>query len=102
MLAFEDRQLTKRSLRNKQYLVLGLRAICPEADHDNMNPRHLWFGGDHKGRGKFRQAVLVELGRIADQYGDADAVEMADVLIGWRQARSERPAKLPPCCAMCA
>ena len=64
---------TKRSLRNKQYCVEGARAICPEGQR---TARYAWFANDQR----CRQAVLVELGRIAMRYGDATARSMADEL----------------------
>jgi hypothetical protein len=71
---YSDLITTKRSLRNKQYSVLGLRAIRPEGV-DKPNPRHNWFAGDGR---NYRQAVLVQLGRIAARFGDAVAMTMAD------------------------
>ncbi len=64
----------RRTLRNKQYMSVGLGAIRPD---DKPNERHGWFAGEGKG---YRQAVLVELGRIADAFGDAIALTMADKL----------------------
>jgi hypothetical protein len=66
--------LTKRSLRNKGYLTGAMRIVRPDG---KLNERYRWFAGEEKG---FRQAVLVELGRIAVKFGDATTVEMADRL----------------------
>lgn len=65
---------TRRTLRNKQYMVLAVRAISPDG---KRNARYGWLAGDGKNH---RQAILVELGRIAGRYGDATAVAMADEL----------------------
>jgi len=67
---------TTRTLRNKQYLACGQRAIKP--DGKLLNERYRWFAGD--GRKNYRQAVLVELGRIDIFYGEATAIAMADKL----------------------
>src|SRR5215510_7549263 len=65
---WSDRIATQRSLRNKQYMILGLRAIRPDSV-EKINARHDWFAGS--GKGQHRQAVLAELGRIAIQHNDA-------------------------------
>jgi hypothetical protein len=69
-----DLVLTKRSFRNKGYLTRAIRVVRPDG---KLNERYRWFAGEGK---SFRQAVLVELGRIAVQLGDATAVTMADRL----------------------
>jgi hypothetical protein len=68
---------TKRSIRSKQYVILGLRAIRPDGV-EKINPYHDWFAG--LGKGQHRQAVLVELGRIAVQPNNATALDMANKL----------------------
>ena len=82
----------RRTLRNKQYMSVGLGAIRPD---DKPNERHSWFAAD-EGKG-FRQAVLVELGRIAVAFGDAIALTMADKLANMVGAgvRSRRRGKPP-------
>jgi hypothetical protein len=72
---WSDRITTKRSLRNKQYMARGTRAI---RFYDEPNERYRWFAGDGT---RPRQAIFVELGRIAIRYGDATAVAMADKLV---------------------
>jgi hypothetical protein len=74
---WSDKITTKRSLRNKQYAVRGLQAISPDGG-DKPNLRHNWFAGDGK---NYRQAILMELGRIAARYGDAAAMTMADKVV---------------------
>jgi hypothetical protein len=66
---------TTRSIRNKQYLGLGLRAICTQDKHPSE--QHPWI---FRNEGRVRQAVLVELGRIAARYGAEIAKQMADRL----------------------
>lgn len=66
---------TTRSIRNKQYLALGVRAICTADTHPSE--QHPWiFRKDTR----VRQAVLVELGRIAARYGAETAKKLAERL----------------------
>jgi hypothetical protein len=65
---------TKRSVRNKEYMSLAVRVLKPD---DKCPERYAWFASEGKNH---RQAVLVEIGRIASRYGDASAVVMADRL----------------------
>lgn len=64
---------TRRGLTNKMYAKAGAMAVCPCGQR---NPRHAWFANERR----VRQAVLVELGRIARRYGAQTARDMADRL----------------------
>src|SRR5262249_452570 len=67
---------TKRSIQNKGYMSRACSIFRPD---NKLNERYRWFAGEGK---SWRQAVLVELGRIGVSYGDVTAIAMADKLVG--------------------
>jgi hypothetical protein len=77
-IAWEGATMTKRTTRNKQYIIMAQRAISLDGQGDGeFHEHHGWFVG---GGRNYRQTVLAELGRIAVRYGDVTARAIADEL----------------------
>jgi len=65
---------TTRGLRNKQYAIEAARALFPGGQRE---PRYAWIATD----AKMRQAVLVEIGRLAVRFGPETARAVADSVV---------------------
>jgi hypothetical protein len=65
---------TTRGLRNKQYAIAAARVLFRGGQRD---PRYAWIATD----AKMRQAVLVEIGRIAVRFGPDTARAVADSVV---------------------
>jgi hypothetical protein len=66
---------TERGLQNKHFAGVALQALGYQAAHE----RYPWFVGID--RRNFRSGVLVELGRLASEFGAGCAVFVADELL---------------------
>lgn len=66
---------TQRGLQNKHYIGCALRALGLK----QAIARYPWFAGKYKPN--FRAGILVEIGRIAEIFGDAQANSCADELL---------------------